>query len=239
MRKLGIAATATLALALALTACEDAPSATMPAETDPAVTAALAEQILVDPDLSRQNEGNAALTGGIDHALPIDNATPRTIDAARMEALEMIGGRDRLKPLPPAGPAAAPVPLAARLSVVERTAYAGAPRRCVAALRHDFGWAARMPRAFPLYPRAATQEAVGADTEGCAVRAVHFRTPVAVEDVLAFYHARAHATGFTAAREFRGEEEVLRGERGDEQFAVYARRGPGTSAEIDLVTIGG
>ena len=211
----------------------------MPAETDPAITAALADQILVDPDLSRQNEGNAALTGGIDHALPIENATARAIDAVRMEALEMIGGRDRLEPLPPPGPAAAPVPLAARLSVVERTAYAGAPRRCVTAMRHDFGWSARMPRAFPLYPRAATQEAVGADTEGCAVRAVHFRTPVAVEDVLAFYHARAHATGFTSAREIRGEEEVLRGERGDEQFAVYARRGPGTSAEIDLVTIGG
>ena len=88
-------------------------------------------------------------------------------------------------------------------------------------------------------PRGAVSRRCDTISPGPPACLAHFRTPVTLEDVLVFYHARARAAGFTSAREIRGEEEVLRGERGDEQFAVYARRGPGTSAEIDLVTIGG
>ncbi|RXZ66009.1 hypothetical protein [Pelagerythrobacter rhizovicinus] len=207
-------------------------------EIDPAVAAALNDQILTDPDLSRQNEGSAALTGGVDHALPLVNDSPRASDAAREEALALLGGRDRLLRLPPVAKRGEEVPLKDRITVTARAAYAGASERCVRSLRRGFIWAARMPAQFPVYPRGATQEAAGNDVEGCTLRAVNFRTPVPPKEVLAFYHTRALGAGFSSTLTVAGEETVLSGRRGDASFAVYARTGPSGLTDIDLVTRG-
>ena len=56
-------------------------------------------------------------------------------------------------------------------------------------------WAAKLPAAFPVYPRGNTQEAAGTDEGQCALRVVSFLTPVALEEVLAFYYTRARAAG--------------------------------------------
>src|SRR5690606_30297494 len=48
----------------------------------------------------------------------------------------------------------------------------------------------------------------------CALRAVNFRTPVPLEEVLAFYHTRALDTGFTSTLATAGDESVLLGEYG-------------------------
>lgn len=239
MRQHRSAAACLFALGLSLSGCGDEPPAPRPEEIDPAVLAALGDQILVDPDLARQNEGAAALTGGIDHALPLPDRSVRAIDAARAEALTLVGGRDALRALPaPSGKAKA-APLAARLSIVSRARYAGAPPRCLEALVHDFAWAARMPAAFPIYPRGATQEAAGLDSRACTLRAVHFRTPVPVDEVLAFYHMRAREAGYSSTLTEAGVERVLRGAKGEAAFAVFAREtAPGATA-VDLVVRGG
>lgn len=232
-------AAAMLLCAVALAGCGEDTIAPAREPVDPAVLAALGDQILVDPDLARQNEGSAALTGGIDHALPLPNRSLRAIDAARAEALAIVGGRDKLLALPaPAGTSEAP-PLVARLSVVSRARHAGAPQRCVAALTHDFGWAARMPAAFPIYPHGATQEAAGAESGGCSLRAIHFRTPVAAEEVLAFYHTLAQGADYASTLATAGDERVLRAAKGDAALAVFARQTPSGITAIDLVTWGG
>lgn len=228
-----------LALGLSLSGCGGEPPAPAPEEVDPAVLAALGDRILADPDLARQNEGAAALTGGIDHALPLPNRSTDAIDAARAEALAIVGGRDALLTLPAPSSKTGAVPLAARLSVISRARYAGAPERCVAALAHDFAWAARMPAAFPIYPRGAAQEAAGVDSGACALRTVNFRTPVPAGEVLAFYHSRAREAGYSSTLTVAGEERVLRGAKGGASFAVFARRTPSGMAAIDLVTRGG
>ncbi|WP_374405936.1 hypothetical protein [Pelagerythrobacter sp.] len=223
--------------ALALAGCGDAPVTQEPREVDPAIVAALNDQILVDPDLARQNEGSAALTGGIDHALPLPNDSIGAIDAARAEAIEIVGGRDRLLALPEPGTAAA-APLAVRLSVIARAREVGAPAPCVEALRHDFVWAARMPTEFPIYPRGATQEAAGTDSGDCALRAVNFRTPASSDEVLAFYHTLAREAGYSSRLATAGDERVLRGRRGGAAFAVAVRQGPAGTVAVDLVTRG-
>lgn len=223
---------------LALAGCgADDPPAPEP-EIDPAVLAAINDPILVDPDLSRQNEGNAALTVNIDNALPLENRTQRAIEAAREEADELIGGRDAMKALPPAGKSGEAAPLAARLSLAQRAILSGAGDECAARAQGGFIWAARMPQAFPLYPRSAAQDAMGDASQGCALRAAAFRTPVPLEEVLAFYHTRALGAGYSSFRAAMGEEQVLRGTRGRAAFAVYARTGPDGTSEVDLVTWG-
>lgn len=61
-----------LLASLAMTACaqDDAPK--RKADHDPAMSAALEGQLLVDPDLSQQNMRNAAVVPGG----PVDPATP-------------------------------------------------------------------------------------------------------------------------------------------------------------------
>ncbi len=226
------------ALVCVLAACDGERPKPVLDEIDPAVIAAINDQILTDPDLSRQNEGNAALTGGIDHALPLVNDSSRAIDAAREEARALVGGRDRFRRLPSAGERQVEIPLESRITVTARAAYAGASQACVRSLDPGFIWAARMPAAFPVYPRAATQEAAGSDAAGCALRAVNFRTPVPLEEVLAFYHTRALHTGFTSTLATAGDESVLRGEYQGAFFALYARTDAAGLTEADLVTRG-
>lgn len=225
-------------LACMLAACGGEPPDAAPDDIDPAVIAALNDQILIDPDLSRQNEANAALTGGIDHALPLVNDSPRAIDAAREEARALVGGRDRFRRLPPPGEPQAEVPLESRITITARAAYAGVSEACVRSLDRGFIWAARMPVQFPVYPRGATQEAAGNDVQGCALRAVNFRTPVPLEEVLAFYHTRALDAGFSSTLVRQGDESVLRGAREAASFALYARAGGSGLTEADLVTRG-
>ena len=238
MRQRRFVAASMLWLASTLSGCGDAPVAPPPEEIDPAITAALGDQILIDPDLSRQNEGGAALTGGIDHALPLPNRSVDAIEAARAEALAILGGRDKLLALPASTGSEPAAPLAARLSIVSRARHAGAAPRCVEALEHGFVWAARMPAAFPIYPRGAVQEAAGTDSGSCAIRAVNFRTPVPADEVLAFYSARARHAGYAATLTVAGDERVLRGGKGGAAFSVVARQTPSGMTAIDLVTRG-
>ena len=65
-----------------------------PSESDPALTGALGDQIMVDPDLARQNPHNAALTGGgpASAAIPPEDTSAEAIAAARAEAARLAGG---------------------------------------------------------------------------------------------------------------------------------------------------
>lgn len=229
-----VSALAGLAL-VPLAACGETDPPAPERQVDPAVLAAINDPILVDPDLSRQNEANAALTGGIDGALPLENRTPRAVAAARDEAMALVGGREAMMELPPVEETGEAAPLAARLSLTQRAVLAGAGEQCAKQAERGFIWAARMPEAFPLYPRAAAQDAAGNDSPACALRAAAFRTPVPLAEVLAFYHTRARAAGYTSRRSERGEEQVLQGTRGGAAFAVYAHADGEGATAVDLV----
>ena len=95
-----------LSAVLLLSACGSGEPAADPlAERDPAVTAALADPLMADPDLTSQNRGNAALTGGGPAAgeIPPFKRGQAELDAARAAALELAGGGHRPATHAPAG----------------------------------------------------------------------------------------------------------------------------------------
>ncbi|NNC59082.1 MAG: hypothetical protein HKO05_03715 [Erythrobacter sp.] len=207
-------------------------------ERDPATIQALGDQIMVDPDLARQNEANAALTGGSDHSIPPVVATREEIADARLEAADLAGGSRNLVAL--GKPRAVETPLAenVRYSVLELAKVTSAPSACVEAASFSARWAGRMPESFPIYPRGNTIEAAGSDDGRCALRAVRFLTPVDGRAVLTFYAAKARKAGLPRSHFLQGDSEILRGSVGKKIYIVHVSQRPSGLSEVGLVTSG-
>jgi hypothetical protein len=139
--------------------------------SDPALTAALHDQIMVDPALAQSSNADAVR--------PPPRPDPKSVplDSPR-------GGRARGAAQPPAA-AAEQVP-----------GTAG----CAAAIRYSAMWSTRLPAAFPLYPDAAVAEAAGTDADGCALRVVSFAVAASPARTLAWYAGRAARFGYSVER---------------------------------------
>src|SRR5688500_14709904 len=180
---------ASILFALLLASCGGEEAPVVEPDEDPALSGALGEQIMVDPDLVGQNRANsAAAMPSLDGSLPTVDANSEAIAAARAEALRLVGGPGRLKKAPEAREQSANLPV--------DPALAG----CAERAQYTAQWAAKLPRPFPVYPRGAVQEAAGTDASGCALRVVSFVTPVPLAEVMDFYFTRARGAGFSAQR---------------------------------------
>ena len=207
-------------------------------ERDPAGEQALNDQIMVEPDLANQNEGNAALTVSSDHALPLEIATPEAIAAARAEAAALVFDAHELgAPPPPRSLPAQPSPRFPTPAALAAT-LPGA-QDCGSAMDRSAAWAAKLPPEFPVYPRGATLHAAGSDRDGCALRAVVFVSPVPLADVLAFYGARARHARLRVEHAAGGGEHRLSGANGTIAFALSLRRRDDGLTEAALVALGG
>ena len=226
--------------ALSLASCSSGDKAPdQPAERDPAAQAALNDPIMVDPDLSAQNRGNSALSGGgpAQGDLPLFTRTPEEIDAAHTAAQVLLGS----------APAAAPAPasttaksrLAGALTMPAVAQASGlANQACADQLGFTLGWAARLPTGLPIYPRGHALVAAGSDAAGCKVRAVRYVTPVSVGDATDFHYAAARAAKLAAERRREGGDEVIAGKQGSAVYAVYIRQRPDKLTEVDVLTSG-
>lgn len=236
-----IRTSALAATLLLLSGCDtgDEPQQTQ-VEYDPATVAALSDPITIDPDLAHQNRGDSiASIPSYDGSLPtVDNDT-EAVAAARAEALQLLGGPGKLRKAPAPEPIAGEIPAGAELSAAARAAVApGANADCAARVQYTMRWAARLPAAFPVYPRGAVQEAAGTDEEGCSLRVVNFVTPVPLDEVMDFYYSRAIAAGFSAQRVLKDGDDVLGGVKGKASYTIFARRLPSGNTEVDLVASG-
>jgi hypothetical protein len=202
-------------------------------ETDPALTAALADQIMVDPALTQQSGATSARG-------PVGPA------------------RAPVPVLPPADPgrapgtAAAPPPRALPGQPREMTlgelaaeqARRPAPAQgqgCERNLSYSTRWAARLPAAIPLFPKAQVSEAAGNELPGCQFRVVSFTTGAAVSDVIDWYYTRVSRAGFSAEHQARGGEHILAGTREADGSAFYLTatgRADGAT-DVDLVANNG
>lgn len=227
-----------LAVLLTLGGCGSATPTTPAAEHDPAVAGALAGEIMVDPDLAGQNPANAALAGGgvARAAIPTQDRSPEAIAAARAEAASQLGGALLHAPAAVAG-AGQGGSASALLTARGALAESGTGRDCVSKVDYTMAWAARLPAAFPVYPRGHVQEAAGTDNAGCRLRVVNFVSPVPVDDLVDYYWSRARAAGFAAEHRREGTDQVVGGSKGAEAFVAYVRERGGMS-EVDLVTNG-
>jgi hypothetical protein len=230
MRKLS----AFLLVSALLSGCGEEPAVTEP-EDDPALSGALNEPIMVDPDLVGQNRANSAASlPSHDDSLPTVDSGPEAIAAARAEALQLVGGPGWMKKAPEPREVSGPLPADAALTIAAR-----ASTRCAARVETTAGWAARLPAPFPVYPRGAVQEAAGTDTGNCALRVVSFVTPAPLGEVMDFYFTRARTAGFSAQRLLHEGDDVLAGVKGAASYVIYARRLRSGNTEVDLVTSGG
>ncbi|MCM8729664.1 hypothetical protein ACFO8O_01590 [Hephaestia sp. GCM10023244] len=220
--------------AFALAACgREAPNAAAPSRVagfDPALAEALADPILVDPDLGQQANGDALRppdrppSGGLP-PIAIAPLAPPVVPAGEM-------------PAPHADcPACKQARGALTLGALAAVQADPALRGCAAQLRYSARWAARMPAALPLASDARVLIAAGADSDRCALRAVRFVSAASVEDVMRIYHAHAAAAGFTADYGMDGALAVLRGSRarGRHGYVVVAQPYADGGSLVDLV----
>jgi hypothetical protein len=233
------ALTLALAGALLLAGCGDNDPPDKTANDDAAMSGALGKPITVDPDLAGENGANTvASVPSADGTVPSLDMSPEAVGAARAAALSLVGGPGAMKQAPAANGTSA-LPQDAQLTAAARAAASpGGRGDCAAGVRYTAAWAAKMPDAFPVYPKAAVQEAAGTDDGGCALRVVNFTTPVPGPEVLDFYYTRAAAAGFTAQHTRDGGEDVLGGTKGRASSMVYVSKLPTGATSVDLVTNG-
>ena len=227
-----------LALPLALlAACSNEPDGdTADGASDPASEQALNGDLMTDPDMAGNNEGDAALSGSGDGSVPAINTSPEAIAAARSRAAELVGGSNALRPAPAPRDLGAQATTTPAMQKAAQAAVSPGGGNCAERVEYSTAWAAKLPGAFPIYPRGNTQEAAGTDEGACALRVVSFRSPVPLDDVLAFYHTRALANGYSAEHVKAAGDNIISGTQGDAAFVVYGRRLPSGLTEIDLVT---
>ena len=220
--------TAALLAALALGACDasgdDAKLASLDNEivgndSDPALTSALEDQILVDPALTQQSNKNAVRPPETptQAQYPLPAETPPTRPAV-------------------AAPAGTTAP-AARPEVGQTSGTAD----CVSALDYDPAWARRLPAGFGLYPGARLGEVAGTDRADCRARVVTFKSAAAPEQVLEWYRARAAGAGYSAERHVRQGDHVIAGRNARNGGAFYLILTPvgAGGSEVALIVNGG
>lgn len=160
---------------------------------DPALTSALEDQILVDPDLVQQSQPHSARPA----EAPVQAQYPGGPDAEQIIRDARAGG------------GATPPPSGGR----------GGVSRCGGDFAYGPEWARRLPAQFPLYPGATLTEAAGQDRGECRMRVVTFTTADPWSRVLEYYRSHAARAGFSAEQQRRGDAHVLGGVR--ENAAYY------------------
>lgn len=199
---------------------------------DPALTAALADQILVDPALTQGSNADAIRPPN----RPDPGATPPALIAAIPDRVDPATLRRAPAPsgdCPDCRAATGALTLGALAGTRPRTAS------CAANVEYSAAWANRLPADLPLYPDARVIEAAGANSGGCALRVVNFATAAPTAKVIDWYHTRARAARYSAEHRMEGPQHVLAGVRGDAAYIVYASPRVGGGTDVDLVVNAG
>jgi hypothetical protein len=159
-------------------------------DADPALTAALQDQIAVDPNLAQQSNRNAVR--------PPETPTqaPYPVDSARAPQPQGNGKPAMAKP-------------AAQLA----SAPSGSGANCTSGAAFDYNdaWAQRLPAALPVYPNGRLTEAAANNANGCRTRVVSFTTADNAQRVLGWYQDRATKAGYSADRDTREGDQILAG----------------------------
>lgn len=227
-------------LALAVAACGGDEGQVGRENRDPAVTAALSDPIMADPDLTSQNRADSVLSGGgpATAEIPPDKRGPEEAERARLAARELLGGG----PIAPAPAPAGEQPESRLARAITLQAVAEAldlgVKGCAKSVGYGFGWVTLLPPAIAVYPRAHARVAAGSDAAGCKLRLVKFVTPVAPGEVADFYYASARKAGLSAEVRREGGDLVVQGGKGAGRYAVYLRDAGDGLTEVDLATSG-
>jgi hypothetical protein len=196
-----------LALALAtLTACGGSDTAKLDeldarlgnkADADPALTMALEDQIMVDPQLTQQANDDAIR--------PAERPVQSPIPPGE-------GGPARAKPGETLGA------LAAKQAQIAKDRFNG----CLLDVDYSAGWAARLPRELPMFPKSRVVEAAGSNNGSCGLRAVSYSAPAAPAMVAKFYDILGQRAGYRTATGNENGGLMVSGSRASDGSAFYA-----------------
>ena len=203
---------------------------------DPALASALHDQIMVDPQLGQQANGDSVRPPG----QPNSGGVPADGVAAAPGLNEQL-----LKaPAPVAAEKGCAQCEAARESVTlgglaERQQFAR-KGQC-GNVQYSASWAQRLPADIPLYPQARVTEAAGTEGGQCALRVVSFSAPVTVQGMLDWYYTRATRAGYTSEHQVDGDQHILGGTRDRDggAYVVYISPRSDGGSDIDLVANNG
>ena len=239
-------------LSLALIACgsnDDAAqgnaddAALLDNANDPAMTGALEDQILVDPDLIDQSNQNAVLGSGDNGALPAATVPSDSAAIGLAAAKNEFGGKAMLSAPNPKAVSAEEctdcsqgATLGAKAEMQQR-----GKGTCDAKLSYAMDWAQRMPPEFRVYPRANVKEAAGIDGGLCDIRVVNFTTPVALKSVADYYYTKARRGGYSAEYQLRDGEHVMGGtnDADNSAYVIFMRTMSNGGTEVDIVANNG
>jgi len=199
-------------------------------QRDPAAAGALRDPVLTDPQLAQTSNANAVR--------PPPRPDPGGVppDATGARADPVAAGSLRHAPAPAGDcPSCRRADGALTLAELARRQPGSAAARCAGQLRYSAGWANKLPAAAPLYPDARVTEAAGADTPGCVLRIVSFRTGAPVGKVIDYYYTRASAAGYGAEHQASGDRHVIGGTKGDGAYVAYVSPDPGGGSIVDLI----
>lgn len=198
---------------------------------DPALMSALQSQIMVDPALAQQSNADALRPADQPYAAPVP-----ADDLA--DAKPAVSGPLMRTPDPKADcPQCDTAKQAVTLGGLAARQKAPRTAQCVGGLRYSAAWAARLPDALAIYPKARLVEAAGNANNGCALRAATFVTGADIQSVLDYYYTRTTSAGYSSEHQASGGEHVLGGTRDRDQaaFVLFVKAHDGGGTEVDLI----
>ena len=234
-----------LALPLALAGCGSHSSLGDVSETesgnaaDPALASALQDQIMVDPQLGRQANGDAVRPP----SQPYSGGVPSDAVAANDDRID--NGQLLKTPAPTEATKDCRQCAAARDAVTLGGLAArqkdGRTSQCASSLQYAAGWAQRLPADLPLHPQARVIEAAGSTAGQCQLRVVSFSSPQPMQVMLDWYYTKAIRSGYTSEHQIDGQEHILGGTRDKDggAYVLFLTSRPDGGTDIDMVANNG
>jgi hypothetical protein len=216
------------ALALVLSACSGGKDKGETGnDIDPAVSNALEDQIMVDPNLVGQANrfGRTGSTG-----------SQASVPAAGTGGPAVSTGKLMKAPTPKTGGTSGRITLG-QLAKEQAGGRRSKSADCDKNFQFSAAWATKMPAAFPLYPDAQVTEAAGNNDEPCRMRLVSFASKAPLQTLVDFYYTQAVRNGFNSEHQLAEGEHILAGARDKDDGAYYltfnARKDGGT--DVDMI----
>jgi hypothetical protein len=182
---------------------------------DPALSAALEDQIMVDPKLASQSNEDSIRPPAEPFQAPVP-LDPNAPDGAG--ATQTLGS------------------LAEQQARLSKDKFNG----CVLDVQYSMDFANRLPSDLPLYPRSRLVEAAGSDAANCRLRAVTYSTAATPKAMIDYYLTIARRAGYSASHSNEGKEEMVNGTRDRDGAAFYAIiQTAGAGSSVDLVANNG
>ncbi len=222
--------------ALLLAGCSETKKPEAQRSGDAAVSGALGDSIMVDPDMAGQ-DGAALEADDGSITLPAADRSPEAIRDARQKAARLAGGALKSAPQPGSGNIEVLSEGAATAAQVAKATQL-AHTDCTARLDFSNTWAAKLPADLPIYPRGAVQDAAGVAKDGCAMIVVNYATPIPPQEIMGFYYTLADKAGYSAQYRKNGGDYAIGGRKGAAAYVVYANKVRSGVTEVNLVATG-